>query len=145
MHTMRHLVQKWSHLNFHDFFVIFKQCGEFQFKEDFLCCLDFWVDRSLPASCIAHEVLCLASICRSYLTKLVFANRFFDRNVFCPPVDCQLYFTHSYFACGTLPVITLPICILPAEGKTLECEVHTGKIRWAKYDWQNTHEQSTRW
>ena len=104
-----------------------------------------WVDRSLPASCIAHEVLCLASICRSYLTKLVFANRFFDRNVFCPPVDCQLYFTHSYFACGTLPVITLPICILPAEGKTLECEVHTGKIRWAKYDWQNTHGQSTRW
>ena len=35
------MVQKWSHLNFHDFFVIFKQCGEFQFKEDFLCCLDF--------------------------------------------------------------------------------------------------------
>ena len=113
-------------------------------QEDFTTVVQT-VDRSLPASCIAHEVLCLASICRSYLTQLVFANRFFDRNVFCPPVDCQLYFTHSYFACGTLPVITLPICILPAEGKTLECEVHTGKIRWAKYDWQNTHGQSTRW
>ena len=103
------------------------------------------VDRSLPASRIAHEVFCLASICRSYLTQLVFANWFFDGNVFCPLVDCQLYFAHSYFACGSLPVSTLPGCILPAEGKTLACEVHTGKIQWANYDWQNTHGQCTRW
>ena len=103
------------------------------------------VDRSLPASRIAHEAFCLASICRSYLTQLVFANWFFDRNVFCPLVDYQLYFAHSYFACGSLPVSTLPGCILPAEGKTLACEVHTGKIQWAKYDWQNTHGQCTRW
>ena len=103
------------------------------------------VDRSLPASRIAHEVLCLAPICQSYLTQLVFANWFFDRNVFCPLVDYQLYFAHSYFACGSLPVSTLPGCILPAEGKTLACEVHTGKIQWAKYDWQNTHGQCTRW
>ena len=105
----------------------------------------FGVDRSLPASRIAHEAFCLASICRSYLTQLVFANWFFDRNVFCPLVDCQLYFAHLYFACGSLPVSTLPGCILPAEGKTLACEVHTGKIQWAKYDWQNTHGQCTRW
>ena len=103
------------------------------------------VDRKLPASHVAHEVLCLASNCRSYLTHLIFANWLFDRNVFCPLVVCQSYFARGYLPVCTLPDGILPMCTLHVSILHTEGKLHTGKLPLANYHWQNTHGQSTSW